>query len=469
MNPIVASIIAELRRKAANRKRHIARSALGGPNLHSAAVTASGTTITPTATSKIDLSSGVYGVEYTIGTAASPPSGYSSSINTTGAAAGAQTIARPAAGDGVAATSFVNVRVYYNLDALDAAGTRVYASNTIAPYCLAGTAPTGTAREGQTLTGVLGLTVGGDGQSLSYQWQRDGGTGTWVNISSATSATYVAVAADVGSDLRRGQKSTNQSGDSGFVYSTETAAIGYWVDISSPVCTTPTSTGATSCGFTTTTASGTGYVIAIGNGETAPTAAQVVAGVSYTGATVYEAANAAVGGTTFTGLTLDGLSASTNYDVYFVHRSAGGLNSAVSAKVDLATTAAGVTFVGVSPYIFDNQVTASSTEYVGPNNPASIAGTEANWKYAMAADITFTDLLVLTASTQNAGGSLVITLRKNGASTGITHTIAAGAVAGTFSSSGSVAFAVGDLLSFELVNNAAAASAEIRSIILKGT
>jgi hypothetical protein len=73
---------------------------------------------------------------------------------------------------------------------------------------------------------------------------------------------------------------------------------------------------------------------------------------------------------------------------------------------------------------------------------------------------TVKNLYVLTASTQSAAGSQVCTVRKNGANTAVTTTIAANAVAGTFSdTTNSVSVAAGDRLSLQVQNNAASGTA----------
>ena len=73
---------------------------------------------------------------------------------------------------------------------------------------------------------------------------------------------------------------------------------------------------------------------------------------------------------------------------------------------------------------------------------------------------TVKNLYILTASTQSAAGSQVCTVRKNGANTAVTTTIAASAVAGTFSdTTNSVSVAAGDRLSLQVQNNAATGTA----------
>lgn len=86
--------------------------------------------------------------------------------------------------------------------------------------------------------------------------------------------------------------------------------------------------------------------------------------------------------------------------------------------------------------------------------------TEANRQVIIPVAGTIKNLYVLTSTTQSAGGSQVCTVRKNGANTAIVATIAASAVAGTFSdTTNSVSVAAGDKLSLQVQNNAATGTA----------
>ena len=193
----------------------------GSIALSGAAATVSGTTITVTASSSGDLSEAVFGVEYKILDNGGSLSGYTFSKNVVGAVS-SQSITVTAA-DGVTSDSTVTVRAYYNLDVLDDPSTRVYA-NDIVPYVVAGGVPTGTQTEGQTLTQVQGVIAGSSPITVTYQWQNDGGTGTWANINGATSATYVLAAGDVGDDIAVVHTATNTAGATS-TRSAETGAI----------------------------------------------------------------------------------------------------------------------------------------------------------------------------------------------------------------------------------------------------
>lgn len=193
----------------------------GSIALSSAAATVSGTTVTVTATSSGDLSEAVFGVEYSILDNGGSLTGYTFSKNVVGAAS-SQSITVTAA-DGVTSDSTVTVRAYYNIDVLDDPSTRVYA-NDIVPYVVAGGVPTGTQTEGQTLTQVQGVIAGSSPLTVTYQWQNDGGTGTWANINGATSATYELQASDVGDDVAVVHTGTNSTGTDS-ARSAETGAI----------------------------------------------------------------------------------------------------------------------------------------------------------------------------------------------------------------------------------------------------
>lgn len=189
--------------------------------LTSAATTVSGITVTVTATSSGDLSAAVFGVEYSVQDNGGSLTGYTFSKNIVGEVAN-QSITVTAA-DGVTSDSTVTVRAYYNLDVLDDPSTRVYA-NDIVPYVVAGAVPSGTQTEGQTLTQVQGVIAGSSPITVTYQWQNDGGTGTWANIIGATSATYILQASDVGDDVAVVHTGTNSAGADS-ERSSETGAI----------------------------------------------------------------------------------------------------------------------------------------------------------------------------------------------------------------------------------------------------
>lgn len=110
------------------------------------------------------------------------------------------------------------------------------------------------------------------------------------------------------------------------------------------------------------------------------------------------------------------------------------------------------------------QATASSTSFNAIGG-ITLNGTEANRQFVMTAAGTVKNLYLVTTSTQSGTGSLVVTVRKNGANTALTLTVSAGATAATFSDvTHTFSVVAGDLLSFQYVNNASVASAQMQTI-----
>jgi hypothetical protein len=110
---------------------------------------------------------------------------------------------------------------------------------------------------------------------------------------------------------------------------------------------------------------------------------------------------------------------------------------------------------------FNNSVAASSTRFFSISGGTG-NGTESNVDIKIIKACTITGLGIRTSTAQSGTGSLVITLRKNGANTAITFTIAAGSAAGYFSDiANSVSFVAGDIMTISAVNNATATSATV--------
>lgn len=111
-------------------------------------------------------------------------------------------------------------------------------------------------------------------------------------------------------------------------------------------------------------------------------------------------------------------------------------------------------------------VAASSTSYIAFGNPAFNAA-EASRQTPVPFTCQAGQLYAITAGTQSATGSLVITVRKNAAATPVVITVPAGGVAGVYSDpTDRASFSPGDLLSIQFVNNATAISAAIVGISL---
>lgn len=87
------------------------------------------------------------------------------------------------------------------------------------------------------------------------------------------------------------------------------------------------------------------------------------------------------------------------------------------------------------------------------------SGTEAPRRLPMPTACTLSKFYLLMSSNQPASGSLVLTIRKNGADTALVITVAAGSVAGNYANTANTAtFAAGDLMAIKFNNNAAANS-----------
>lgn len=67
------------------------------------------------------------------------------------------------------------------------------------------------AVEGEEITSDAGVWQGG-GIAITYQWQNDGGDGTWVDIATATTNAYTPVTGDVNQHLRCNVTATNTAG-----------------------------------------------------------------------------------------------------------------------------------------------------------------------------------------------------------------------------------------------------------------
>lgn len=113
------------------------------------------------------------------------------------------------------------------------------------------------------------------------------------------------------------------------------AGATHLLDVTAPTFAAPSINAMSSSGMTigvTASEKSRGYWIVVPSGSTAPSAAQVIAGVSYTGATVTAAGNGSLpaGSTGF--MTVTGLSASTTYNLYVVAMDAPGNVSAVAGN-----------------------------------------------------------------------------------------------------------------------------------------
>jgi hypothetical protein len=114
-----------------------------------------------------------------------------------------------------------------------------------------------------------------------------------------------------------------------------------------------------------------------------------------------------------------------------------------SANYAADVAAAGVSrFLALTSAVLPDSGTENQREF-----PLPFSGTAKNYYF-------------ITSTTQSGTGSLVLTIRKNGADTSIVITIAAGSAAGTFSNTSNTAsFTAGDTLAVKVTNNASVNSA----------
>lgn len=112
----------------------------------------------------------------------------------------------------------------------------------------------------------------------------------------------------------------------------------------------------------------------------------------------------------------------------------------------------------------DLTIGASTTTYISYNQVSNAV--EARRNYIMPMAGTIREMYVVMSGTQDASGSLVITMRKNGSSQTLAVTVAAGSGTGTYSdTSNSFSVSAGDLVSIQVTNNATATSARIVSVV----
>ena len=146
----------------------------------------------------------------------------------------------------------------------------------------------------------------------------------------------------------------------------------------------------------------------------------------------------------------------------------------LSATLDsygvLVTPTGGTGFM--TGYAMDNEAgpAAGATKYYAPFGFLIAApATEATAQCPVPIACTLTGLTVVTDTTQPATGTFVFTVRKNGADTAIVATVTAGATRNVFSTTGSVAFAAGDLLSVAGLNNASTTACDIAGMSFSWT
>jgi hypothetical protein len=132
-----------------------------------------------------------------------------------------------------------------------------------------------------------------------------------------------------------------------------------------------------------------------------------------------------------------------------------GVTSAIQTQIDSkigsSKSILQVTFGGAA-------LSASQITFANFSNLAGSAGESAR-RLPMPTACTLNNFYFLMTTNQPASGSLVLTIRKNGADTALVITVAAGSVAGNYSNTtNSATFAAGDLMAIRFNNNATANS-----------
>jgi len=147
-----------------------------------------------------------------------------------------------------------------------------------------------------------------------------------------------------------------------------------------------------------------------------------------------------------------------------VKRAAEGTNTTLFSgwSMEVVPDQSGTSFLGAGSFA---TITASTTiffsPYTGGTGGSTVEGRRvASVPYSGSVHTLF----IQTSSAQPATGSLVITIRKNGAGTVLTKTIAAGLAAGYFHVLTSFGVVDGDQIVIEITNNATTASAGINTI-----
>ena len=149
----------------------------------------------------------------------------------------------------------------------------------------------------------------------------------------------------------------------------------------------------------------------------------------------------------------DTLVSGTNIKTINSNSILGSGNLAISAVVNQAFRTYGTGFT----------LAASSGDRWYVIQSGTNSGTESNVQVSAEFAMTFIDIRVRTTGTQSATGTLVFTLRKNGADQ-FSLTIAAGAAAGVYTATGSFSVVAGDLINWKIRNNATATSANIAQL-----
>jgi hypothetical protein len=150
---------------------------------------------------------------------------------------------------------------------------------------------------------------------------------------------------------------------------------------------------------------------------------------------------------------------------------AGGSQNGAYIDLSTADAAIGSKIALINSSIIGDQistslatgVSASSTIYAGIGATSS---TQASVYVPAGYAFTAKSIKVRTGSGQPASGSLTIELYKGSSATGLIATVPVSGTQAIYSDTGSVSFAVNDLINFKIINNATATSAIISGITI---
>ena len=145
-----------------------------------------------------------------------------------------------------------------------------------------------------------------------------------------------------------------------------------------------------------------------------------------------------------------------------------GVTSDIQTQLNSkANTGSGTSF---QTGTFAGATVGSSATVFGTLTGGTLSGTENARITLIPQACTISRMYFVTATTQPASGSLVLTLRKNNADTALVITIAAGSVANFFNdTTNSVSFNAGQYASIKFQNNATATSAQAGGIAVMVT
>lgn len=117
---------------------------------------------------------------------------------------------------------------------------------------------------------------------------------------------------------------------------------------------------------------------------------------------------------------------------------------------------------------FNNRTVAASTTEFWPAGGGFPSTAEANAQVPVPVACVATNLRVRSLTAQSGTGNFAITLRRNGASTPIVVTVAAGAASGTYSDLvHTISLSAGDLIDYQAANSATVSSATVSLVSLQ--